>query len=92
VFENRVLRRMFGPKRDEETGGWRKLHNEELHNFSKYNWNNQVKKYEMGGACSNEWGRREMHIGHWWESQKEINHWKDQNVGRWTILKRILER
>jgi hypothetical protein len=33
VFENRVLRRIFGPKRDEVTGGWRKLHNEELHNF-----------------------------------------------------------
>jgi hypothetical protein len=32
-FENRVLRRIFGPKRDEETGGWRKLHNEELHNL-----------------------------------------------------------
>ena len=30
VFENRVLRRVFGPKRDEETGEWRKLHNEEL--------------------------------------------------------------
>jgi hypothetical protein len=33
VFENRVLRRIFGPKRDEDTGGWRKLHNEELHNL-----------------------------------------------------------
>jgi hypothetical protein len=33
VFENRVLRRIFGPKRDEATGGWRKLHNEELHNL-----------------------------------------------------------
>jgi hypothetical protein len=31
VFENRVLRRIFGPKRDEVTGGWTKLHNEELH-------------------------------------------------------------
>jgi hypothetical protein len=31
LFENRVLRRIFGPKRDEVTGGWRKLHNEELH-------------------------------------------------------------
>jgi len=30
VFENRVLRRVFGPKRDELTGEWRKLHNEEL--------------------------------------------------------------
>jgi hypothetical protein len=33
VFENRVLWRIFGPKTDEETGGWRKLHNEELHNL-----------------------------------------------------------
>jgi hypothetical protein len=32
VIENRVLRRIFGPKRDGVTGGWRKLHNEELHN------------------------------------------------------------
>jgi hypothetical protein len=37
---DRALRRICGPKRDEVTGGWRKLHNEELHNFvlfSKYN-------------------------------------------------------
>jgi hypothetical protein len=33
VFENRVLRGIFGPKRDEVTGGCRKLHNEELHNM-----------------------------------------------------------
>jgi hypothetical protein len=33
VFENRVLRRIFGPKRDEVIGGWRKLHNEELHDL-----------------------------------------------------------
>jgi hypothetical protein len=33
VFGNRVLRRIFGLKRDEVTGGWRKLHNEELHNL-----------------------------------------------------------
>jgi hypothetical protein len=33
VFEKRVLRRTFGPKRDEVTGGWRKLHNEELHDL-----------------------------------------------------------
>jgi hypothetical protein len=31
VFENKVLRRIFGPKRDEVTGEWRRLHNEELH-------------------------------------------------------------
>jgi hypothetical protein len=33
VFENRVLRTIFGPLRDEVTGDWRKLHNEELHNL-----------------------------------------------------------
>jgi hypothetical protein len=33
VFEKRVLRRIFGPKRDEVTGEWRKLHNEELHDL-----------------------------------------------------------
>jgi hypothetical protein len=33
VFENRVLRRIFGPKRDEVTGGWRKLNNEEFNNL-----------------------------------------------------------
>jgi hypothetical protein len=37
VFENRVLRRIFGPKQDEVTEEWRKLHNEELHIlYSKY--------------------------------------------------------
>jgi hypothetical protein len=33
VFENKVLRTIFGPKRAEVTGGWIKLHNEELHNL-----------------------------------------------------------
>jgi hypothetical protein len=33
MFENRMLRRIFGPKRDEVTGSWRKLHNEELYNL-----------------------------------------------------------
>jgi len=36
VFENRVLRRIFGPKRDEVTGEWRKLHNEELNNLTSH--------------------------------------------------------
>jgi hypothetical protein len=33
VFENRVLMRIFGPKRDEMVGGWRRVHNEEFHNL-----------------------------------------------------------
>jgi hypothetical protein len=48
VFENRVLRRILGPKRDEVTGEWRKLHNEELHNlYSSPDIIRQVKSRRM---------------------------------------------
>jgi hypothetical protein len=51
VFENRVLRRIFGPKRDEVTGGWRKLHNEELHNlYSSPNIIRMIKSRRMRSA------------------------------------------
>jgi hypothetical protein len=39
-----------------------------------------------------EWGRGGMHIGYWWEIQKEGDHWEDEDVDGWTILKWILER
>jgi hypothetical protein len=48
VFENRVLRRIFGPKRDEVTGDWRKLPNEELHNlYSSPNIIRMIKSKRM---------------------------------------------
>jgi len=54
VFENRVLRRIFGPERDEVTGEWKKLLNEELNNL--YSLPNIVRVIKsrriMGGACS----------------------------------------
>jgi hypothetical protein len=51
VFENRVLRRIFVPKRDEVTGEWRKLHNEELHNlYSSPDIIRQVKSRRMRWA------------------------------------------
>jgi hypothetical protein len=51
VFENRALRRIFGPKRDEVTGEWRKLHNEELHNlYSSPNIIRQIKSRRMKWA------------------------------------------
>jgi hypothetical protein len=51
VFENRILRRIFGPDRDAVTGEWRKLHNEELHNlYSSPNIIRQVKSRRMRWA------------------------------------------
>jgi hypothetical protein len=77
VFENRVLRRIFGPKRDEETGCWGKLHNEELHNlYSSPSIIRMIKSRSMRRAGH---VARRTHICYWWESQKE---W----VGGWTIL------
>jgi hypothetical protein len=52
VFENRVLRRIFGPKRDEVIGDWRKLHNEELHNlYSLPNIIRMIKSMRMKWAA-----------------------------------------
>jgi hypothetical protein len=53
-FENRVLRRIFGPKRDEVIREWRRLHNKTLCSvfLTKYHPSNQVKKIEMGRTRS----------------------------------------
>jgi hypothetical protein len=54
-----VLGIIFGPKRDEVTGEWRKLHNGELNDLlTKYCSGDQVEKNEMGGACSKYGERR----------------------------------
>jgi hypothetical protein len=51
VFENRVLRKIFGPKRDDVMGDWRKLHNEELHNvYSSPNIIRMIKSRSMRWA------------------------------------------
>jgi hypothetical protein len=50
VFENRVLRRIFGPKRDDVTGEWGKLHNEELHNLYSSPDIRQIKSRRMRWA------------------------------------------
>jgi hypothetical protein len=58
VFENILLRRIFGPKRDEVTGEWRKLHNEELHNlYSSPNIIKTIKSLRM------RWARHVASIG-----------------------------
>jgi len=52
VFENRVLRRVFGPKRDEVTGERRKLHNEELNDlYSLPSAGGKIETNEIGRAC-----------------------------------------
>jgi hypothetical protein len=53
VFENRMLRRIFGPKRDELTGDWRKLHNEELHNL--YSLPNIIRMSRMSKSRRMRW-------------------------------------
>jgi hypothetical protein len=70
VFENRVLRRVFGSERDEVTGGLRKLNNEELHHLCPFPGIIRMIRSKRR--------RRGMHIGFWCESQKESNHWEDQ--------------
>jgi hypothetical protein len=73
VFENRVLRRIFGQKRDEVTEEWRKLHNEELQNlYSSPSIIRIIKSRGWDGrGMSREWRRSEPSIGYWWESQRE---------------------
>jgi hypothetical protein len=73
VFENRVLRRIFGSKRDEVTGGWRKLHNEKLHDlYSSPSIIRIIKSRRMRWAGHvARMGRRGTRIDYWWESQRE---------------------
>jgi hypothetical protein len=89
-----VLRRIFGPKRDEVTGEWRKLHNEELGDLcsspsiiriiksGRMRWTGHVARM----------GRRGTRIGYWCKIRRERDHYEDQDVGGWIILGWILER
>jgi hypothetical protein len=76
VFENRVLRRIFGPKRDEVMGELRKLHDEELRDLnSSPNIIRIIKSRRMrwAGHVEHEWGRKGTLIGYWWKAKgKEI--------------------
>jgi hypothetical protein len=51
--------RIFGPKSDEETGGWRRVHNEELHNLYSSPSIIRIINSEMGGACNTNGGEEE---------------------------------
>jgi hypothetical protein len=84
VFENRVLRSIFGPKRDEVTGEWRKLHNEELRDlYSSPSVIRIMKARRMRWAVHVALaGRRGIHIRHCWEGYKE-----DEDIDGWIILR-----
>jgi hypothetical protein len=73
VFENRVLRRIFGPKRDEVTGERRKLHNEELRDlYSSPSIIRIIKSRRMRWA--GHVARSGTRIDYWWEIQRERDH------------------
>jgi hypothetical protein len=74
VFENRVLRRIFRPKRDGVTGEWRKLCNEELHNlYSSPSIIRIVKSRRMRRA-GHVARLGEKRLAYWWNSQRERDH------------------
>jgi hypothetical protein len=77
VFKNRVLRRIFGPKRDEVTGEWRKLHSEELHNlYSSPDIIRQVKKNKVGEACGTHGTGEKSVQGFGGKAQRKETTWK----------------
>jgi hypothetical protein len=76
VYENRVLRKIFRPKRDEVIGGWRKLHNKEFHNLY-YSPSiiriNKSRRMRWAGYYAR-MGEKRKHMGFRWESRKERDH------------------
>ena len=87
VSENRVLR-IFGPKRDEVTGEWRKLHNEELNVlYSSPNIVRVIKSRRMRWAGHvARMGDGRGRIGSWWGNRRERDRWGDLGVDGWIIL------
>ena len=93
VFENRVLRGINGPKRDEVTGEWRKLHNEELNDlYCSPNIVRVIKLRRMiwveHVACMG----RETYKGFWCGNLRERNHLEDQGVDGRKILRWIFKK
>jgi hypothetical protein len=90
VFENRVLGKIFGPKREED-GSWRKLHNE-LHSlYSSPNIVGVIKSRRMRWAGHvARMGRGEVFTRFWLGGPKARDHWEDLGIGgsitlRWTL-------
>ena len=74
VFENMVLRRIFGPRRDEVTGEWMRLHNEELNDlYCSPNIVRVIKWRRMrwAGHVARMGGERGVCVGSWWGNRRE---------------------
>jgi hypothetical protein len=93
VFENRVLRRICGPKRDEATGEWRRLHNEELNDlYSSPNIIRVIKSRRVRWAGHvARMGGKEVHTGFCWGDLREGDHLGDPGVNGRIILKWIFK-
>jgi len=94
VFENRVLRIIFGPKRDEVTGVRRKLHNEELNDlYCSPNIVRVIKSRRMRWAGHvTRMGRGEAYTGFLWGNLREIDHLGDPGLDGRIILKWIFRK
>jgi hypothetical protein len=88
VFENMVFRRIFGPRRDEVMGEWRRLHNEELNDlYSSPNIVRVIKLRRMRWAGHvARMGEERGRIGSWWGNQRERDQWGDLGIDGWIIL------
>jgi hypothetical protein len=91
LFEKRVLRRIFGAKRDEVTGEWRKLHNEEVHKpYSSPDIIRVIKSRRMRWARHvARMGIGKAYTGFWWGNLRERDHLEDTGVDGRIILRWI---
>jgi len=88
VFENMVLRGIFGPRRDEVTGEWRRLHDAELNDlYTSSNIVRVIKSRRMRWAGHvARMGEERGCIGSWCGNRREREHWGDLGVDGWIIL------
>jgi hypothetical protein len=94
MFENRVPRKVFGSKREEATGDWRRLHNEGLRDlYCSPNIIRVIKrKNEMVGACSTYKGIGEAHTEFWWGNVKQKDQFDDLTIDGRILLKLIIKK
>ena len=82
-----VLRRIFGPRRDEITGKWRRLHNEELNDLcSSPSIVRVIKSRRIWAGNVARIGEERGCIGSWWGNRSERDYWGDLGVNLWITL------